>query len=122
MLGDTVPTWRPIATHDGNTEHSIIGWEPGLDEPVEMARIDRDWYTRSGMRMFPTHWMPLPSPPVEAPPSAQTHTSEHWRKLRDAIHLELHDGTWTHTTWDSCRMRDHADRIIQIIIDSRGNQ
>lgn len=59
-------TWQPIAEHDGNTEHSVIGWEPGLDEPVEMARIDRDWYTRGGVRMYPTHWMPLPAPP-EAP-------------------------------------------------------
>lgn len=60
--------WRPISTHSGDTEHSVIGWEPCIDEPMEMALVKSafgaSWYLRSGTIVYPTHWLPLPAPPA----------------------------------------------------------
>ncbi len=59
--------WRPIAEHDGDTQHAVIGWGPGLDDPIEAAwyPINREWATRSGAVVKLTHYMPLPTPPEE---------------------------------------------------------
>lgn len=75
-LSTPVSPWQPIETHDGNTEHSVLGWWSGLDEPVEMARqrdvAGKPWALRSGTFVFPTHWMPLPA----VPSSTETRDNE----------------------------------------------
>lgn len=58
----------------------------------------------------------MPTDPT--PRAGERFTAEQLHALRNAIHLELHDGEYPHTVWDQCRMRNHADRIITLIVDA----
>jgi hypothetical protein len=69
-LSEGLGAWQPIATapRDGT---GILLWQPGIDEP-HVGRWSRppyqewwgDAWAPPGCQ--PTHWMPLPAPPVSA--------------------------------------------------------
>ncbi len=63
--------WRPIETapKDGST---IIGWcrEWGEPQTIDWSKgeFGEHWYTAVMLpRYQPTHWMPLPKPPIVGP-------------------------------------------------------
>lgn len=70
--------WRPIATADKDadvillTDGSVVdvgGWISAADQgadPEEEFRIAAGWWLLNCSEMRPTHWMPLPPPPVDA--------------------------------------------------------
>lgn len=65
-LARVAPTWEPIETapKDGT---QILAWD-GYDYEVAHYSVKADEWTvcDDEYHMHPTHWMPLPDPPVEA--------------------------------------------------------
>lgn len=62
------PRWQPIATAPRDGTRIIVAWANGAVESAQFWTRDGKWNGHS--RTNPTHWMPLPAPPVavSAPP------------------------------------------------------
>jgi hypothetical protein len=72
--------WQPIETanklseypenvilYDGETEEIYIGYH---------SVLDGEWKTKSGIYLYPTHWMQLPEPPEISTNSAEKNESQ----------------------------------------------
>lgn len=63
--------WRPIETHDGSQYVNVLladaaksaVWEGYLDDAGQWYERNIDCTDSHGSADYPTHWMPLPSPP-----------------------------------------------------------
>lgn len=54
------------ATYGSTNQPRIIAWD-GV-EVYEARHYDGDWY-RGSEKVSPTHWVPMPDPPIAAPPT-----------------------------------------------------
>jgi len=68
----SVEGWRPIETHDGSEAHVLIAEADGSVLEARLLDDGRGWWARNndptdhwGEECFPTHWQPLPEPPLQ---------------------------------------------------------
>lgn len=75
------PRWQPIATAPRDGTRIIVAWANGAVESAQFWTRDGKWNGHS--RTNPTHWMPLPAPPVAAnspKPNAEFKQVKDWVK------------------------------------------
>lgn len=79
LEANSADLWRPIETY--TSDDPVDVWATKYDDPslgcyqrYVAARLKLDgWWDHTGTRpIYPTHWQPLPAPPRQLEPPAQS--------------------------------------------------
>lgn len=61
--------WQPIETAPKSIDTDVVVYTPGMVVPVRvLSYYDDAWRNGDGTAFKPTHWRPLPNPPLAPPP------------------------------------------------------